>query len=70
MTQTPYTPEKYREIEVKGFDASQFTTEQKFYQSKDGTKVPMFIVHRKARIVHSYMILNMCVRPGIESVEW
>jgi prolyl oligopeptidase len=29
------------------FDPEQFTTEQVFYPSKDGTKVPMFIVHKK-----------------------
>lgn len=29
------------------FDASEFVTEQKFYTSKDGTKVPVFITHKK-----------------------
>lgn len=32
--------------EVK-FDPAQYTTEQVFFTSKDGQKVPMFIVHRK-----------------------
>ena len=29
------------------FDGTQFETKQVFYQSKDGTRVPMFITHRK-----------------------
>jgi prolyl oligopeptidase len=29
------------------FDPSRFTTERVFYHSKDGTRVPMFITHRK-----------------------
>ncbi len=29
------------------FDADKYVTEQVFYPSKDGTKIPMFIVHKK-----------------------
>ena len=37
----------FREIKIQDFDASQYDTEQVFYESKDGTKIPMFIVHKK-----------------------
>ena len=36
----------YKAPEVN-FDPSLFVTEQVFYTSKDGTKVPMFVTHRK-----------------------
>ena len=36
----------YKAPEVN-FDPELFTTEQVFYTSKDGTKVPMFITRRK-----------------------
>ena len=29
------------------FDTSRYETEQVFYESKDGTKVPMFLIHKK-----------------------
>ncbi len=29
------------------YDASEFVTEQVFYSGKDGTKIPMFLVHKK-----------------------
>ena len=32
---------------MKGFDGSLYETHQVFYPSKDGTKIPMFIVHKK-----------------------
>ncbi|XP_015917406.2 prolyl endopeptidase [Parasteatoda tepidariorum] len=38
---------EFRTIKVEGFDASKFQTTQVFYPSKDGTKIPMFIIHSK-----------------------
>ena len=35
------------ETEIKGFQPSDYTVEQVFYDSKDGTKVPMFVAARK-----------------------
>ena len=41
-----YTSELYKTSEVD-FDPDLYTTKQVFYASKDGTEVPMFIVHKK-----------------------
>ncbi len=40
------TSELYERPDVK-FDPEQYETKQIFYESKDGTKVPMFITHKK-----------------------
>jgi prolyl oligopeptidase len=37
----------FREAKVAGFDAAAYEVKQVFYPSKDGTKVPMFLVHKK-----------------------
>ncbi|KAK2660831.1 hypothetical protein Ddye_007364 [Dipteronia dyeriana] len=37
----------FREISVPGFDRSEFHVDQVFFPSKDGTKIPMFIVAKK-----------------------
>jgi prolyl oligopeptidase len=36
---------KFSETSLLGFDASKFVTKQVFYPSKDGTKIPMFLIH-------------------------
>jgi len=37
----------YKETELKGFNPDDYTVEQVFYTSKDGTKIPMFLTYRK-----------------------
>jgi prolyl oligopeptidase len=58
-----------------GFDASRFVTEQVFYRSKDGTRVPMFVVHRRGMaldgsnptLLYGYGGFNSAVTPGFST---
>lgn len=47
LTKEELEPMVFREVTVKGIDAADYQTIQIFYPSKDGTKIPMFIVHKK-----------------------
>lgn len=47
LTKEPLEPQVFREVTVKGFGPSDYQTTQVFYPSKDGTRIPMFIVHKK-----------------------
>lgn len=44
-----YELKVHRQIKLNmtNFDPNNYTVEQKFYHSKDGTRIPMFIVYRK-----------------------
>jgi prolyl oligopeptidase len=37
----------FRQPEVPGYDPTAYETEATFYPSKDGTKIPIFLVHKK-----------------------
>ncbi|XP_056154379.1 prolyl endopeptidase-like [Lampris incognitus] len=45
-TETP-EPSVFRQVEVKGINQDDYQTSQVFYPSKDGTKIPMFLVHAR-----------------------
>ncbi|KAK1156736.1 prolyl endopeptidase-like isoform X2 [Acipenser oxyrinchus oxyrinchus] len=47
LTSETLEPTVFRQVEVKGFDPSDYQTVQVFFPSKDDTKIPMFIVHKK-----------------------
>ncbi|KAK6474583.1 prolyl endopeptidase-like isoform X2 [Huso huso] len=47
LTSETLEPTVFRQVEVKGFNPSDYQTVQVFFPSKDGTKIPMFIVHKK-----------------------
>ena len=69
----------FRESKVK-FDAKDYEVKQVFYASKDGTKVPMFIVHKKGiklngknpTILYGYGGFNIPSTPGfsVARVAW
>jgi len=68
--------EVFRKSEVK-FNPADYETKQVFYASKDGTKVPMFIVHKKGlkldgknpTFLTAYGGFNISVTPGFSAAN-
>lgn len=54
----------FRRMDPPGFDSSKYKTEQVFYTSKDGTKVPMFIVGLRGELESSTPKKHPCLLYG------
>ncbi len=68
---------KFRESEIPGYSPSNYETEQIFYQSKDGTRVPMFLIHKKGikrdgqnpALLYGYGGFNISTSPSFSSLR-
>jgi prolyl oligopeptidase len=68
------TPFKQAKV---SFDPARYTVEQVFYRSKDGTRVPMFLAHRKdvtpngdrPTLLYGYGGFNIPSRPGFSATR-
>jgi len=69
------TSEPYRATEINGFNMDDYTTEQVFFSSKDGTRVPMFLTYRKDLqrdgknpiYLYGYGGFNISLNPGFSA---
>jgi prolyl oligopeptidase len=67
----------FRAPEIPGLDVSQYETRQVFVTSKDGAKVPMFLVHKKGlsldgnnpTLMYGYGGFNIATTPGFNSLR-
>jgi prolyl oligopeptidase len=67
----------FRAPSVPGYDAARFETKQVFYPSKDGTRIPMFLVYRKGleldgnnpTLLYGYGGFNIVVSPTFSAAR-
>ncbi|MGH9968265.1 MAG: prolyl oligopeptidase family serine peptidase [Pyrinomonadaceae bacterium] len=67
----------FRAPEIPEFQAGDYETRQVFYNSKDGTRVPMFLVHKKGlkldgnnpTLLYGYGGFNVVQSPGFSSLR-
>jgi prolyl oligopeptidase len=67
----------FRQPEIPGFRATDYETKQVFYNSKDGTRVPMFLVYKKGlklngtnpTLLYGYGGFNVVQSPSFNSLR-
>ena len=67
----------FRAPEIPGLDTNQYETKQVFFTSKDGAKVPMFLVHKKGlaldgsnpTLMYGYGGFNIATTPGFNALR-
>jgi prolyl oligopeptidase len=70
----------FRETTVHGLQAHELETHQVFYNSKDGTKIPMYVIHKKGlkrdsmnpTILYGYGGFNISLKPffSVNAIAW
>ncbi len=67
----------FRTVEIPGFKATDYETKQVFYNSKDGTRVPMFLTYKKGlkldgnnpTLLYGYGGFNVNNSPGFSALR-
>jgi prolyl oligopeptidase len=67
----------FRAVDIPGFNPADYETKQVFYNSKDGTRVPMFITHKKGikldgnnpTVLYGYGGFNITTSPGFSALR-
>jgi prolyl oligopeptidase len=67
----------FRTVDIPGFNAPDYEVKQVFYNSKDGTRVPMFITYKKGlkldgsnpTILYGYGGFNITTNPGFSALR-
>ena len=67
----------FRTVDIPGFKPENYETKQVFYSSKDGTKVPMFLVYKKGlkldgnnpTVLYGYGGFNVVTAPNFSSLR-
>jgi prolyl oligopeptidase len=67
----------FRTVDIPGFKASDYEVKQVFYNSKDGTRVPMFITYKQGlnldgnnpTVLYGYGGFNITTSPGFSALR-